>query len=161
MKFFRVILWTLVSAILLVMVSGVRAAEISVKDVWIRATVPGQSATGAFMALSSHTTVRLVGVSSPIAGRAEVHQMRLEQGVMKMQAIPALEVPAGQTVQLAPGAYHVMLMRLSKPVEAGAQIPMQLTFELANQKRQTVGVTATVRALNAQRGGDHGQHHNH
>jgi copper(I)-binding protein len=87
--------------------------------------------------------------------------MRLEQGVMKMQAIPTLEVPAGQTVQLAPGAYHVMLMRLSKPVEAGAQIPMQLTFELANQKRQTVEVTATVRALNAQRGGDHGQHHNH
>src|SRR6218665_2860470 len=76
----------------------------------------GRRVPGVFMPLTARADGRLVGVESPAAGRAEVHAMKLEDGIMKMRALPALDLPAGQTVELKPGSYHVMLLDLKAPL---------------------------------------------
>lgn len=99
-----------------------------VENAWIRAAVPGQSGTGAFMRLTAAQPLRLVGVSTPVAGVAEVHEMRMEGDVMRMRAIPGLDLPAGQAVELKPGSYHLMLMALKAPVKADTRVPVTLVL---------------------------------
>lgn len=123
------------------------AQEVSVKDPWIRGTVQGQSATGAFMELTGKSNARLVGAASPVAKSVEVHNMKVENGVMKMFPVDGVELPAGKLVKLAPGGYHVMLMDLQKPLNAGDKVPLKLTFELANKKRETVDLSVDVRDI--------------
>ncbi len=132
-------------AALVLLSASVHAQEVSVKEAWIRGTVPGQSAAGAFMELTGKSATRLVGVTSPVAKIAEVHRMKMENGVMKMFPVSSVDIPAGKTVKFAPGAYHVMLMDLQKPLNAGDQVPLKLTFELANKQRITLDLTADVR----------------
>lgn len=129
--------------------AGVLAADLQVSEAWVRGTVPAQKSTGAFMALSSKSGARIVGASSPAAGVTEIHSMSMEGGVMKMRPIPVLEVPAGETVQLKPGGYHVMLMQLKAPVTEGATVPIVLLVEGADKKREEVPVLATARSLSA------------
>jgi copper(I)-binding protein len=105
------------------------SANVDVKDAWARATVPGQKGTGAFMNITAKAGTRLVGVSSPAAGVAEVHEMKMENDIMKMRAVPILDLPAGQTVQLKPGGYHVMLMDLKAPLAKDSSIPVTLRFK--------------------------------
>lgn len=126
---------------------AVQAQNVTVKDAWIRGTVPGQNATGAFMELSSKTNARLVGVTTPLTKNAEVHNMKVENGVMKMSPAAGIDVPAGRTVKLAPGGYHVMLMNLQQPLNPGDKVPLQLTFELADKKRETVDLSVEVRDI--------------
>ena len=79
------------------------AQNVTVTDAWARATVQGQKATGAFMKITAKDNVKLVGVSSPVAGVAEIHEMKVEKDVMKMAALPnGLELPAGKAVNLNP-----------------------------------------------------------
>lgn len=127
-----------------------QAQSVIVKDAWIRGTVQGQSATGAFMELTGKSAVRLVGVTSPAAKIVEVHNMTMENGVMKMFPVAGVDVPAGKTVKLAPGGYHVMLMNLQKPLNAGDRVPLQLIFEAAGKKRETVELSVEVRDLKGQ-----------
>lgn len=109
--------------------AGVLSAQtVDVRDAWARAAVSGQSGTGAFMNITARDAARLVGVSSPLAGVAQVHEMKMEGDVMKMRAVPVLELPAGQTVQLKPGGYHVMLMDLKQSLPKGSMLPLTLTF---------------------------------
>jgi copper(I)-binding protein len=122
---------------------------VDVSDAWVRATVPGQLAAGAFMKITSRANARLVGASSPVAKIAEVHEMKLEAGVMKMRAADRLELPAGKAVTLAPGGYHVMLMGLAQPLREGDAVPITLTIEDAGGARRDVRVTAAVRAIAA------------
>ena len=105
------------------------SARVTAKQGWVRATVAGQTSTGAFMDLTAPAGLSLVGVSSPVAGVAEVHEMKVENNVMKMRAIPNLALPAGKTVALKPGGYHVMLMDLKQPVAAGTTVPVTLLFK--------------------------------
>lgn len=126
------------------------AQEVSVKDAWIRGTVQGQSATGAYMELTGKSNARLVGVASPAARIAEVHNMTMEKGVMKMFPVEGIDLPAGKPVKLAPGGYHVMLMDLQKPLKAGDRVPLKLTFELAGKKTETLDLTVEVRDLKGQ-----------
>ena len=140
------------STILIVLVACALAplaavAQVTVKDPWVRGTVAGQSATGAFMQLSSNTDTSLVAVTSPVAKVVEIHSMAHEGGVMKMRAINALPVPAGKPVDLAPGGYHVMLMDLVQPLKEGEKVPLTLTFADKSGKKTTQDVTATVRPL--------------
>ncbi len=95
----------------------------TVQDAWVRATVPQQKATGAFMKITAARPMKLVGVKSPAAPVAEIHEMRLQDNVMKMRPVDKLDLPAGQAVELKPGGYHVMLMDLAKPVKAGDTVP--------------------------------------
>jgi len=126
------------------------AQQVSVKDAWIRGTVQGQSATGAFMELTGQSNARLVGAASPVAKTVEVHNMKIENGVMKMFPVEGIDLPAGKPVKLAPGGYHVMLMGLQQPLHAGDKVPLKLTFELANRKRETLDLSVEVRDLKGQ-----------
>lgn len=120
--------------------------SVSVSDAWARATVPGQKATGAFMKLTAKDGARLVGVSSPVAGVAEVHEMKMADNVMKMSAIPALDLPPGQTVELKPGGYHVMLMDLKQPLAQDGSVPLTLQFQDAKGNKSQLELKVPVRA---------------
>ena len=87
-------------------------AQVKVENAWARATVQGQKATGAFMKITAPQATQLVAVSTPVAGVAEIHEMKVDGGVMKMRAMPSLDLPANQAVELKPGSYHLMLMDL-------------------------------------------------
>lgn len=135
--------------------------RVEVKDAWVRATVAQQKTTGAFMQLTAQADTRVVQVSSPMAGVAEIHEMSMDKDVMKMRAVPALPLPAGRVVELKPGSYHVMLMDLKGLVKAGDVVPVTLVLESKDGLRSTLEVKATARALgNAAAAPDahHGQH---
>lgn len=105
------------------------AQTVLVQDAWARATVQGQMATGVFMRLSTPAGARLKSASTPVAGLAEVHEMRMDGDVMKMAALKdGLELPAGKTVELKPGSYHLMLMDLKMPLKKDSTIPLTLVF---------------------------------
>ena len=104
-------------------------AEVTVAEPWVRATVPAQKATGAFMHLKSGADARLVSAASPVAGVVEIHEMLMDKDVMKMNRIDGLDLPAGQSVELKPGGYHVMLMDLKAPLAKGATVPLTLVFK--------------------------------
>jgi copper(I)-binding protein len=119
---------------------------VQVKDAWVRPTVAGQKSSGAYMKLTAKTTQRLVGISTPVAGVAEVHDMKMEGDVMKMRALPALDLPAGKTVELKSGGYHVMLMDLKQPLAAGGTVPLTLLFKDARGVESKVTLNAPVAA---------------
>jgi copper(I)-binding protein len=121
-------------------------AQVKVDDPWVRATVAPQKATGAFMQLTSAKPVKVVAASSPVAGMVEIHEMKMEDGVMKMRAVDALPLPAGQPVALKPGSYHVMLMGLKGQIKAGDSVPLTLTVEGEDKRRTTVEIKAEARA---------------
>ena len=108
---------------------AVANANVTISDSWVRPTVAGQKATGAFMKITAKENSKLLSVSSPIAGVAEVHEMKMEKDVMKMAAIASLDLPAGKAVELKPGSYHIMLMDLKSPVEKGAKLPLTMKFQ--------------------------------
>ncbi|RZJ08127.1 MAG: copper chaperone PCu(A)C [Rubrivivax sp.] len=126
-------------------VSLAAQAQVKVDDPWVRATVAPQKATGAFMQLTSAKRVKIVAASSPVAGVVEIHEMKMEDGVMKMRAVDALPLPAGEAVALKPGSYHVMLMGLKAPIKAGETVPLTLTVEGEDKKRETIEVKAEAR----------------
>jgi len=103
---------------------------VDVQNGWARATVKGQMATGAFMTLTAKAGAKLVGATSPVAGVAQVHEMKMDAGVMKMNEVKGgLELPAGKAVELKPGGYHVMLMDLKEPLVKGSTVPVTLIFK--------------------------------
>ena len=120
-------------------------AQVEVGGAWVRPTVEGQLGTGAFMTLRSREPLRLVGASSAVAGVVEIHEMALQNNVMRMRAIEALPLPAGQPVELKPGGYHVMLMDLKRTLRAGEQVAIELQFETADKRRVSQVVQAEVR----------------
>jgi periplasmic copper chaperone A len=125
------------------------AADLEVKSPWVRGTVAGQKATGAFMELASPSGATIVGASSPVAGVTEIHEMKMDGGVMKMRAMPRLEVGAGKPVSLVPGGYHVMLMDLKQQLKKGDTVPLTLQVENKDKKVETVEIKAEVRELTA------------
>ena len=137
---------------LLSFIPALAMAQVTVKDPWIRATVPEQKTTGAFMQLTSGSDTRLIEARSAVAKTVEVHEMKMDGNIMKMNAVPALDLPAGKTVELKPGSYHVMLVDLKGQVKAGDSVPLTLVFEGKDKKRETVDVKATARASNEKGG---------
>lgn len=106
------------------------AQSIDIQNAWVRVSVPGQSATGAFMTLTARDDTTLVGISSPVAGVAEVHEMKMDNGVMKMRAVEGgLALPAGKAVELKSGGYHLMLMDLKAALPKGGSVPITLMFK--------------------------------
>lgn len=122
-------------------------AQIKADNPWVRGAVPGQLATGAFVDLTSSRDAALVKVESPVAASAEVHAMEVKDNLMTMRAVPKLELPAGKQVRLAPGGFHIMLMDLKQPVKNGEMVPLKLTIEYPDKKRETLEVQAQVRGL--------------
>ena len=140
------VLLSLSLAALSALPAGTAWAQTVATDPWVRATVAGQKATGLFVELKSPTAARLIGGSSPVADSVEVHEMSMDGGVMRMRAIDALPLPAGQVVMLKPGGYHVMLMGLKDTVKAGDTVPVTLTIEREGGKVETLAVRAPARA---------------
>jgi copper(I)-binding protein len=120
------------------------AQTVEVKDAWARATVPAQKATGAFMKLTAKDGAKLVSASSPVAGVTEVHEMKMEGDVMKMRAVPGLDLPAGKAVELKPGGYHVMLMDLKSTLQKDTTIPLTLVFKDAKGVETKTELTVPV-----------------
>jgi copper(I)-binding protein len=127
---------------------GTGNTSITVEQPWSRAT-PGGAKTGAvYMTLDnkSGTADRLTGVSSDVADKLQIHEMKVENGVMKMREVAGgLSIPAGGSVALKPGSYHVMLIGLKKPLTVGEKFPLTLTFEKAGN----ISVTVPVQAMGA------------
>ena len=122
-------------------------AQVTVAQPWVRATVPQQTASGAFMQLRSATPARLVAVSSPVAASAELHKMEMTGQMMKMRQVDAIDLPAGEVVNLASGGYHIMLMGLRRQLKEGDTVPLSLVVEYKDGRRETVAVNAPVKPL--------------
>lgn len=104
-------------------------ATVQIEQGWIRPSVPGQHGTGGYMKITAGETQQLVGASSPVAGVAEIHEMKMEGEVMRMRPIKSLELPAGKTVELKPGGLHLMLMDLKQPLTPGSRVPVTLVLK--------------------------------
>lgn len=112
----------------------VRKGELELSNAWARAMLPGATTGGAYVTIANDgkEADRLVNVSSPLAGRAEIHSMVMDQGVMKMRPLKdGLEIPAGGKVELEPGSYHLMFLDVTKRFEQGGTVPVTLTFARA------------------------------
>lgn len=121
-------------------------AQVTVTDPWVRATVSSQKATGAFMQLTSKTDARLVKASSP-GLVTEIHEMAMKDEVMRMRQIDGLDLPAGKTVELKPGGYHVMFFDVKNQIKEGDIVPLTLVFEGKDKKRETVELKVPARSL--------------
>ncbi|MDZ7592920.1 MAG: copper chaperone PCu(A)C [Rubrivivax sp.] len=111
-----------------------------VEGAWARPTVAGQAGGGGFLKITSATADRLVSASAPISKTVELHTMQMDGDVMRMREIPAIEIPAGQTVELKPGGLHVMFIGLTQTLNNGASFPLTLRFEKAGEVKVDVQV---------------------
>lgn len=117
------------------------AAEVKVGDLtisggWAKAMLPGQPAGGGYLTISNGgaSADRLIGLSTPLASKAEVHEMKVENNVMTMRPVAgALEIPAGGAVELKPGGLHLMFMQVAQPFADGGSVPITLEFEKAGK----------------------------
>jgi periplasmic copper chaperone A len=123
------------------------SAQVQVSDAWVRATVPGQPSSGAFMTVTADSDSKLLRVASPVAKDVQIHEMSMKDDVMRMGPVDSITLPAGTPVKLDPDGYHVMLMGLTGQIKEGDQVPLTLTVENATGERQTVEVKAAARGL--------------
>ena len=140
--------------------AGAAWGQVKVEDAWARATVQGQKATGAFMKITAPQATRLVSVVTPVAGVAEIHEMKMDNGVMKMRALPeGLDLPANKSVALKPGSYHLMLMDLKAPLMKDSSVALTLTFKDAKgvetKQQVSLPVTSTMPAKQIPGHADH------
>lgn len=123
------------------------AADVTVSDAWIRASVQGQGSSGAFMTLTAREPLVLTGVSTPVARDAEVHEMRMDGDVMRMGPLAGgLALTPGKPVQLAPGGYHIMLNGLKAPLQPRTVVPLTLRFRDAAGKTSEMQLSVPVSA---------------
>ena len=114
--------------------------QMQINDAWARAT-PGKAENGAaYLTIVSPVPDRLTGVSTPIAKKAELHNMTIEGGVMKMRPLSEVDIPAGQPVTLKPGGTHIMLTGLNRQLKLGEQFPLTLSFEKSGTREVEVAV---------------------
>ncbi len=127
-----------------------KVGEIEVTRPWARATASTARTGAAFMIIrnGSADADRLVGVSSSVSRKAGLHKSFMENDIMKMRHVDALEVPAGGMVALEPGGYHVMFMGLKAPFKEGDSFPLTLVFEKAGK----IGVSVTIMKAGAMSG---------
>jgi len=132
-----------------------------VRDAWVRATVPQQKATGAFMTLDTTIDSKLVSATSTVSDHVEIHEMVMENDIMRMRQVPSIALPAGQAVELKPGGYHIMLLDLKQQIRAGDQVPLTLVFEHSDGRQERIDVQAPVRPLSGKPAGQHRHAHAH
>jgi periplasmic copper chaperone A len=119
--------------------------DIQIKHPFARATVPGQTSGGVYMSLQNSGKVddELVKAESTIAKSVELHDMKMSGDVMKMREVDDIDVDAGKEVNMQPGhGYHIMLIKLKKPLKEGEKFPLTLTFKKAGKIEVTVNVEA-------------------
>ncbi|MGY3035678.1 copper(I)-binding protein [Bradyrhizobium sp. USDA 4354] len=135
--------------------ADVKAGDLMISQAWSRATPGGAKVAGGYLTIENKGTAadRLVSVSADIAGKAEIHEMAVDNGVMKMRPLEkGLVIDPGKTVKFAPGGYHLMLQELKGPFKQGDKVPVTLQFEKAGK----VAVSLDVQGVGAQAPGDAG-----
>lgn len=132
----------------------------TVEGAWVRGSVPGQRGTGGFMRLTSREPLQLVGVATPVAGVAEIHEMKMEGDVMRMRAVDKVDLVPGVPFDLKPGGYHLMLMDLKQPLQKDVLIPLTLVFRNAAGAplRMELQVPVSMQPPGAPAGSSRGQH---
>ena len=121
----------------------VKAGDLVLDHAWARATPGGAKVGGGYLTVENKgaTSDKLIGGSSPAAGKVEVHEMAMSNGVMTMRPVKGgLSIPPGQSVTLAPGGYHIMLMELKAPLKKGDKVPVTLNFEKAGEVKVTLDI---------------------
>jgi periplasmic copper chaperone A len=127
----------------------VKAGDLVITQAWSRATPGGAKIGSGYLTIENKGTSadKLIGVNGDVAGKIELHQMSMNNGVMKMRPVDGgLTIDPGQTVKLAPNGYHLMIMDLKSPLKQGDKIPVTLSFEKAGK----VAVTLDVQGIGAQ-----------
>jgi|GEM_PF-533330 len=122
-------------------------ALLTVGNPWVRATVEGQTGSGAYMELTSREDARLTGASASVAERVEVHEMRMDHDMMRMRRLDSLALPKNTTVALD-HQYHIMLIGLRRQLQVGQTVQLTLHLIDATGARRDQDVLAPVRALN-------------
>lgn len=133
---------------LLAVTAGSASAQVSVTAPWVRATVPAQKSTGAFMHLLAPAPARLVAVTSDVADMVELHKMEMNGDRMKMQQVDFIDLPAGKTVNLASGSFHIMLMGLKRQMKAGETVTLTLLVQGKDKKQEKLTVKVPVKPIN-------------
>ncbi len=121
----------------------VKAGDLVITQAWSRATPGGAKIGGAYLTIENKGSApdRLIGGSADIAGKVEVHEMAIENGVMKMRALDkGLTIEPGKTVKLAPGGYHLMMFDLKSPLKQGDKVPVTLEFEKAGKAQISLDI---------------------
>jgi copper(I)-binding protein len=142
----------------LITLAGHAAAQTMVENAWVRATVPGQASSGAFMTVTASADSQLLSVQSPVAKIVQIHQSSMKNDVMIMQEVESVALPAGKPVVFDTNSYHVMLIDLTAQVKEGDHVPLTLIVEDAQGVKSSIKVDATARALTTD---DHGDRHDH
>lgn len=129
--------------------------DVTINHPWARATPPKAANAGAFMLLASKGGDQLIAAASDVAEKTEIHEMKMVDGVMKMRPLAAgLELAPNQTVKLAPGGYHIMLLGIKQAFKEGDQFPLTLNFAKAGKVTVTVKVQAMTDMTAPQHGHD-------
>ncbi len=122
------------------------AAALEISDGWARATVPGQTVGAAYLTITSPKRAQLLAVKTSVAKTVEIHSTSMQEGIMRMRQLKLLELPASETVTLAPMGIHLMLLGLKGPLKEGDEIALELIVS-ENKKKKTFKTAITVRAL--------------
>lgn len=136
-----------------------KLGDLEIGHPWARATPPGAEAAGAFMTIKNRGAEhdRLVGAAFAGAAMTQIHEMVMDNGVMRMgQIAGGLPIPPGETVMLEPGGYHVMLMGLKAPLVEDTKLPLTIVFEKAGSIEVELAVEAPGKG-----GSGHGDAHQH
>lgn len=129
--------------------NDVKAGDLVISHAWTRATPGGAKIAGGYLTIENKGAApdRLIGGAGDVAGRVEIHEMAMDNGVMKMRPLDkGLAIEPGKTVKLAPGGYHLMLRDLRKPFKQGDKVPVTLEFEKAGK----VALSLDVQGVGAQ-----------
>lgn len=125
---------------------AVKAGDLVISQAWTRATPGGAKVGGGYLTIENKGTTadRLVGGATAAAGKFEVHEMSMSDGVMKMHPVEGgIVIAPGKTVKLAPGGYHLMLIDLKQPFKQGETVPVTLQFEKAGK----VSISLSVQGI--------------
>ena len=121
----------------------VKAGDLVITQAWSRATPGGAKIAGGYLTIENKGTApdRLIGGSADVADKVQVHEMSMNDGVMKMRQLDkGLTIEPGKTVKLAPGGYHLMMMDLKSPLKQGDKVPVTLEFEKAGKVKLSLDV---------------------
>jgi copper(I)-binding protein len=141
-----------------------KAGSLEIKHPWSRATPKGATIAGGYLKIINTGTApdRLVGGSTEVAGKFEIHEMSMDNGVMKMRPLAGgVEIKPGQTVEFKPGSYHLMFVGISKPLEQGKRVKGTLEFEKAGKVDVEYAVEAIGGTPKDEHAGHGGMHQGH
>lgn len=138
-------------------------SPLHIMKAWVRPTVKSQTSTGGYLKIMAHADGKIVGASSTIAERTEIHEMSMDGDIMRMRQVQSVEVEEGDILDFKPGGYHVMFMGLNAPIAKDQEIIFKLEFESKDGIKSSIPVKALA-TMSGQGGGhdhDHSSDHDH